>query len=455
MKERKTTLIIGLMLFALFFGAGNLTYPAYMGLYSGQELVLAIIGFCLTGVTLPLLGVVAMAYSGKDNAEKLAHPISKKYAVAFMATLYLAIGPFFAIPRTGATSFSMSIQPLFGDSIWVKLIYAVIFFGLSYFLAIKPNKIADYIGKYLTPLLLLVLAILIVMSFITPAGPIGTAHNASDAISNQFASHPFIAGLIQGYGTMDALAALAFSIVVIKATKDEGAKNSAEVTRMTLRSGLIAALFLALIYIFVSRIGATSQSLFSFDGQSFLFNASAADGGNVLGQAALHYLGFFGQIILAIIVFLACLSTAVGLITSCAEYFHGLLPKVSHQAWASLFTLIATAFYFGGLNQIINWSLPVLYLLYPLTITLVLLTLSQKSLKLSPLVFQTTTAFTLVAGLYDALSTLASMTGLFTIPSPISHFFTDMVPLGAYNMGWISFALIGFVLGLILSKFQK
>ncbi|MBM7636851.1 branched-chain amino acid transport system II carrier protein [Streptococcus saliviloxodontae] len=455
MKERKTTLIIGLMLFALFFGAGNLTYPAFLGLYSGNQLVLAIIGFCLTGVTLPLLGVVAMAYSGKDNAEQLAYPISKKYAVAFMATLYLAIGPFFAIPRTGATSFSMSIQALFGNSIWVKIIYAIIFFGLSYLLAIKPSKIANYIGKYLTPVLFSVLAILILMSFITPAGSIGSAYDAADSISNQFASHPFIAGLIQGYGTMDALASLAFSIVVIQAVKDQGRSESKEITRMTFQSGIIAAAFLALIYIFVSRIGATSQALFTMSKGQFLFNGIPADGGNVLGQAAYHYLGFFGQIILAIVVFLACLSTSVGLITSCAEYFHGLLPKVSHKIWAGLFTLIATAFYFGGLNQIISWSLPVLYLLYPLTITLVFLTLTKKALNLSPIVFKTTTVLTLIAGLYDALATLSSMTGLFSIPDSINHFFTQVVPMGAYNMGWICFALVGFGVGIVLSKFNK
>ena len=155
-------IIIGSMLFALFFGASNLIYPAFLGIYSGSNLVLAILGFCLTGVTLPLLGVVAVAYSGASDIEDFARPVSRHYALLFSIALYLSIGPFFAIPRTGATSFSIGIEPIFGDNLIAKVVYGLVFFGISYFLAIKPNKIADRIGKYLTPALLITIAILVV-----------------------------------------------------------------------------------------------------------------------------------------------------------------------------------------------------------------------------------------------------------------------------------------------------
>lgn len=210
---------------------------------------------------MPLLGVVAVARSGASDVEDFVRPVSKRYALLFSIALYLSIGPFFAIPRTGATSFSVGIQPIFGDNLIAKIVYGLLFFGLSYLLAIRPSKIADRIGKYLTPALLIIIAVLVVASFIKPAGDIGVAHNAANDISNAFKDVPFVAGLIQGYGTMDALASLAFAIIVIDASKQHGAKTQSEVAGLTFKSGIIATVLLALIYIFVARIGATSQSL--------------------------------------------------------------------------------------------------------------------------------------------------------------------------------------------------
>ena len=158
---------------------------------------------------------------------------------------------------------------------------------------------------------------------------------------------------------------------------------------------------------------------------------------------------------LAAAIFLACLTTATGLITACAEYFHKILPRLSHLAWATIFTLVAAGFYFGGLSELIKWSLPVLYLLYPLTIVIIALVLLNPYFKGSALVYQVTIALTAIAGLYDALSTLASLTELFRLPSAVVAFFTKTVPLGQYSMGWISFAIFGFILSLFLSKLKK
>ena len=455
MTQKNVYVIIGFMLFALFFGAGNLIYPAFLGIYSGSHLFWAILGFCLTGVTLPLLGVVAVAYSGATDVEMVNRPISKWYALLFSVTLYLSIGPFFAIPRTGATSYSIGIEPIFGNSPAVKVIYAIIFFGLSYLLAIKPNKIADAIGRFLTPALLLVITILVIASFIHPAGHIGQPHNAASDISNAFKDYPFVVGLIQGYGTMDALASLAFAILVINAAKEFGATSKAQIATITLKSGLVAITLLALIYIFVGRIGATSQSLFDFSKGNFTFQNSAIDGSHVLSQAAFFYLGNIGRAVLALAIFLACLTTATGLITACAEYFHKLFPRLSHVTWAGIFTLIATTFYFGGLSELIKWSLPVLYLLYPLTVVIIALVLGQKYFNGNPKVFQITIGLTAIAACYDALSTLSKMTGLFRLPTAVVSFFTEIVPLGQFNLGWISFALLGFLLSFIIHKVKK
>lgn len=439
---------IGLMLFALFFGAGNLIFPALLGIYSGSQLWIAVLGFCLTAVTMPLLGVIAIAYTGAVDAESIARPVSKGYALLFSIALYLSIGPFFAIPRTGATSYSIGIEPIFGSSLWIKIGYAVVFFGISYWLAIRPSKMADRIGKYLTPTLLVVLAILVVASFLHPAGELGTPANASSAVSDAYKDLPFVAGLIQGYGTMDALASLAFSIVVIQSAKVFGAKTSKEVAGVTVRAGVIAAVLLALIYIFVARIGATSQSLFDVADGIFQLNGTAIDGGHVLSQASYFYLGSIGRAVLSLVIFLACVTTSTGLITACAEYFHQIVPKLSHTVWATIFTLMATTFYFGGLSEIIKWSLPVLFLLYPLTVVIIFLSLAKNLFQGDRRVYQWAIGFTFLAGLYDALTTLSSMTGLFQLPTVISRFFTEILPLGAYSMSWVPLAILGFVIGM-------
>lgn len=447
-KFKNPTLIVGFMLFALFFGAGNLTFPAFLGLYSGQHLWQAIIGFCITGIGLPLLGVTAVAFSGHETPQELAHPVSKWYALLFAAILYLSIGPFFAIPRTGATSFSIGIEPIFGNSLLVRIIYALIFFGLSYFLAVKPSQIADYIGKYLTPILISVLGILIVVSFINPIGGLGEPRNASETINNAFKDSPFVAGLIQGYGTMDALASLAFAVLVINAIKDHGISEKQKVGQNVVKSGLIACFILSLVYVFIGHIGATSQSLFTLKRGIFELYGIQVDGGHILNQSAAFYLGNLGQTILSVVIFLACLTTSSGLITACSEFFQHLMPKVSHVTWVSVFTLMSTLFYFGGLSEIVKWSTPFLYLLYPLTIALILLVFTKSFFANHSFVYQTTIVAAFIASFYDFASTLGSMTGFFQLPDAMKHFFTTVVPLGQYNMGWILFTLIGYLIGL-------
>ncbi|MFU2206302.1 branched-chain amino acid transport system II carrier protein [Streptococcus pluranimalium] len=447
-KFKNPTLIVGFMLFALFFGAGNLTFPAFLGLYSGQHFWQAIIGFCITGIGLPLLGVTAVAFSGHESPQELALPVSKWYALLFAAILYLSIGPFFAIPRTGATSFSIGIEPIFGNSLLVRIIYAFVFFGLSYFLAVKPSQIAEYIGKYLTPILISILGILIVVSFINPIAGLGEPRNASETINNAFKDSPFVAGLIQGYGTMDALASLAFAILVINAIKDHGISEKQEVGQNVVKSGLIACFLLSLVYVFIGHIGATSQGLFTLKRGIFELYGIQVDGGHILNQSAAFYLGNLGQTLLSVVIFLACLTTSSGLITACSEFFHHLMPKVSHVTWVTVFMLMSTLFYFGGLSEIVKWSTPFLYLLYPLTIALILLVFTKSFFANHSFVYQTTITATFIAGFYDFAATLGTMTGFFQLPDTMKHFFTTAVPLGQYNMGWIIFTLVGYLIGL-------
>ncbi|MET3644171.1 branched-chain amino acid transport system II carrier protein [Streptococcus gallinaceus] len=455
MYSKRVYFIIGFMLFALFFGAANLIYPAYLGLYAGQKIWAAILGFCLTGVSFPLLGVMAVASSGVHDLESLAHPISKWYAVFFTAVLSLAVGPFFAIPRTGATSFAIGIAPVLGTGFPIKLGYAIVFFGLAYLLAVYPRKLAENIGKYLTPSLILIITILIAASFLHPAGELGTPYDAGTSINLAFSSHPFITGLIQGYGTMDALASLIFASLVIEANKIFGIKKRADITKVTLISGLIAIGLLAFIYIFIGRIGATSQSLFYMKVGLFTQNGAPVNGSQILSHTAQFFLGNIGQVCLGIAIFLACLTTATGLITSSASYFHKLYPRLSQVRWTQIFTLLSASFYFGGLDVIIRWSTPVLYLFYPLTIALIFLVLTRKLYNNHPLVYRATIFLTIFPALYDALESLSELTYLFQLPQTLTEFFRNTVPLGNYSLGWICFTLIGYLSGLLLLHYSK
>ncbi len=447
---------IGLMLFALFFGAGNLIFPAFLGAYSGSNVWLSVLGFCVTGVTLPLLGVVAVSYSGATDVSDFAGRVSKKFGVVYAVALYLSIGVLFAIPRTGATSYEVGVEPIFGSSLLVKVIYAVVFFGLTYFLAMNPSKIADRVGKYLTPLLILVLVVLVVASFFKATPGYGEPLNAAKDAANAFSGGPLVAGLLQGYGTMDTLASLAFAIIVINAAKFYGSKSEKEVASVTLKSGVISVVLLALVYIFVARIGAISQNLFELNDKGLLTHAGkVVSGGTILSVTSHYFIGNVGQVVLALVIFLACLTTSTGLVTACSEYFQRLVPKVSHKVWATIFTLGSTALYFNGLTVIINWSVPVLYLLYPLTIALVFITFLAKTFGDRKEVYLTTTVFTFVPALYDSVSTFAAMTKWFELPKSLVHFFTKVVPLGSYSMGWVPFAVLGFLVGFVYVKVFK
>lgn len=224
----KETLAIGLMLFALFFGAGNMIFPPVLGQYAGENVWLAIGGFLLTGVGLPLLGVIAVALTG-TGAKGLADKAHPKFGTIFTVILYLSIGPFFAIPRTGTVSYEIGLAPFLSEGqaeSWIPLfIFTLVFFTITYLLALNPSKLVDRIGKVLTPILLAVIAIIVFKAIATPMGMIG----APDAT---YKANPLFTGFLEGYKTMDALASIVFGIVVVTARKIEGSQNENHLHRL-------------------------------------------------------------------------------------------------------------------------------------------------------------------------------------------------------------------------------
>ncbi|MCH4178712.1 MAG: branched-chain amino acid transport system II carrier protein [Megasphaera sp.] len=428
-KNGSRTVAIGLMLFALFFGAGNLIFPASMGQNAGSNVWWAVIGFVITGVSLPVLGVLAMGYSGCKNLEELAGRAHPKFGLFFCVISYLTIGPFFATPRTGSVSYEIAVRPFLGDgaSYGIMVGFMVLFFAISYWLSATPQKLVDRIGKILTPALLLVILLLIVKSLITPMGDpqVPTAHYATSTLAA-------VQGFLDGYNTMDAIASLVFSLLVIDAVKEDGITDPKGITKEVFKAGLIAGACLGFVYIFISYLGATSVPAIGMQDT----------GAPVLSLSAMVLFGNVGALILAVIVLLACLSTSVGLITSNAVYFNDLVGHLTYKQWVAVFTLISFGVALFGLKTIISAAIPVLMFIYPLIISTIILTFLHNLFGGRQCVWAWTTAFTFVPALVTGFQTAKVSLG------PIDTFFQS-VPLAEYGMSWLCFTIAGFVIGLI------
>lgn len=428
------------MLFGLFFGAGNLIFPASMGQMSGANMWPAAAGFLITGVGLPLLGVAALGISRENGLLGLSSRVSRKYGLLFTCLLYLTIGPFFAIPRCATVSFTVGIEQLLPqtDQTLALALFSLLFFAAVLFFSLRPGEILTWIGKVLNPLFLCFLAILIIRALSEPLGQI-----AEIAPSGTYITDAFATGLLEGYNTMDALAGLAFGIIVVNAIRSLGVSEPDEIAKSTVKAGLLSAMLMALIYVLVTMIGAQSRGSF----------AAAANGGEALAQIAEHYFGSIGALILAFTVTLACLKTAIGLITSCAETFVKLFPHgPGYHIWAIGFCLLSFLIANLGLNAIIACSMPVLMFLYPLAIVLILLTLFGKAFHDDRRVLRWTLGMTVIAAIYDLLRSLpASLLSALSLDQPI-HWISDMVPLAAQGFGWIPLSLLGFLLGCAMKK---
>ncbi|WII92669.1 branched-chain amino acid transport system II carrier protein [Kingella negevensis] len=437
----------GLMLFALFFGAGNLIFPASMGQQAGNNVFSAMLGFLFTGVGLPLLGVLAIGYSGTKDVQELASRVTKWYGVAFAVALYLAIGPLFATPRTATVSFEIGVLPFLGDNLATATkdialrVFLVFFFGVAYWLSVTPSKLVDRVGKILTPVLLVSIAVLVITAAVSPMG-------APQAPAEAYQSGALAKGMIEGYGTMDALASLVFAIIVIDAVRAMGVNDKGQILKLTTSSGFVAAGCLAAVYVFIGYMGATSVA-----------GIGAQDSGAaVLSLSAGHYFGNGGKVLLALIVFLACLSTAVGLITSCGEYFNRLIPnKLSYRNWVIVFTLVSFGFANFGLNAIIKFSVPVLMLLYPLTIAIIALAFLDKFFGGRRIVYICTIIGTLPIAILDGWKTANAMLdgSKEALVMHIDVALKEVLPFYSSGLGWILPAIAGFVIGVVLSKAVK
>lgn len=421
-----TTLVTGLMLFALFFGAGNLIFPPVLGASAGDRLPAVMAGFLITGVLLPLVAVIAVSTSG-EGILGLARRVGGRFGAIAPAAVYLSIGPLYAIPRVVTVAYELATRPVLellgaAPGRWTLPVHAAGFLVVSVLIALRPSRLADRVGRWLTPALLILIAVLCVA---TIAGD----DVVERAASGPYAAAPFSTGLTQGYLTMDVLAATVFGIVVIQTLRSRGIGSTGRVVRATAAAGGIAATLLAAVYIGLAMIGARTDG-------------AADDGTALLRSAASSALGPAGVIVFAAIVILACLTTSVGLLSAWAGYAYATLPRTTfsrHLVAGAGCALILSNL---GLAVIIKIVAPLTLLLYPITITLVAATILDV---VAPGRLRTTYTWPVaVAGVLGLVSALAEAG--WDAPSAL------LARSGAWNgsTGWIAPTLLALVLGAAL-----
>lgn len=420
--------VIGFALFAMFFGAGNLIFPPYLGLISGPQWWVGFLGFTITDAGLGLLAIIALSkYDGNLNV--LASRVNKTFAIIISTAIILCIGPFLATPRTAATTYEIGILPIFGESV-NRYLFSVVFFIIACLLSIRPSKVVDIVGKFLTPSLILCMAVLIVKGIVSPIGEIANTTMIDNVLEK---------GITDGYQTMDAIAGCMFALVVLNAVKTRNYSSQKLEIKATILSGIIAAVCLAIIYGGLLYLGAQTSSLGIYDINT--------DNTKLLVDITNRVLGGVGVYILAIITALACLTTAIGLISAAGNFFNELSKgKISYEIIVVICSVVSCAISVLGVSQIIKISAPILEILYPCAMTIVLIGLFNEKIK-NDIVFKIPAIVSLIFGLLFVLKGMNLLGNFGDV--------LDSFPLTKFGLGWLVPMLIGLVIAIVIASMKK
>ena len=423
--------LTGLLLFGIFFGAGNLIFPPTLGAQSGENFLPAIAGFVFSGVGIAVLTLIIGTLNPKGYIYEISKKISPWFATIYLAALYLSIGPFFAIPRTATTSFEVGISPLLAeaDKGLGLIVFTILYFVAAYLIALNPSKILDRIGRILTPVFAILIVVLIILGAFKYGG------NAPQAASGAYQTSAFGAGFLEGYNTLDALASVAFSVIAVQTLKQLGFSSKKEYISTIWVVGIVVALGFSALYIGLG-----------FLGNHFPVTEEAMKGGTpgvyILSQATQEIFGSTAQLFLAAMVTVTCFTTTVGLIVSTAEFFNGRFPQISYKVYATVFTLIGFAIANLGLSAIIKYSVPVLVVLYPITIVIV-----NKFVPLSKPGMQLTMGLVTAIAIASVLGSSFEVTFLANI--------VNALPFAKASLPWLVPAIIGILLSLVLPNKQE
>ncbi|MCL1125189.1 branched-chain amino acid transport system II carrier protein [Shewanella surugensis] len=429
--NRKDTLALGFMTFAFFLGAGNLIFPPLIGFMAGKNMMLAMFGFLLTAVGLPLIALIAVA---KSNGKVLGL-LPKGLATLLSFIIFIIIGPAFGVPRTALVAYDIGVSPFLKGALpnlnflglsvnLVHCFFSVVFFTVVLFFAFSPGKLIDTVGKVLTPILIMLLIGLAISVVVLPSSVIGSPQG--DYILN-----PFSSGILQGYNTMDALGALVFGILLIDVLRQKGINKKRIQTRYLVIAALIAALGLAFVYISLFYLGATSKD----------FVSPPRDGVVILTRYVTEHFHDVGLILLSIVVTLACLTTAVGVLGACAEFFHEQLPRLSYTTYLIIFSIICIVVTNVGLPALIHISAPVLRVVYPMAIALIVSTFLTSRFAFPALSHLLIVCVALIFSSIDALTQVG-----------INMHFLSFMPLQTEELTWLLPTILMIFFCLLLRK---
>lgn len=421
----RQSLFVGVTLFSMFFGAGNLIIPPLLGLQAGEAVVPAMIGFLVTGIGLPVLGIIAVGLAGtiRDLASRV-HPL---FSSVFVAAIYLAIGPCLAIPRTSSTSFEM-LQPLLPAGISLeaaRLVFSVAFFAAAYLLAMHPNALTKLLGRITGPALIVLIVAVVGAALLNPVDAARVTHDV-------YGGNAVMAGFQTGYQTMDLLASLTFGIIIATNIREFGVTDDAGLTREVSRAGVFAGVLMGLIYCGLAVVGLNMASAMP----------DATNGAAILTASATLHFGSVGTVVVAAIFLLACLNVCIGLISCCGTYFAEVLPRLPYRVWALGFAVFSCAVSNVGLDAILAFSVPLLNALYPMAIVIVLMGMMHKGCDLVPRVWPWVVGFT------GAVSVATALRDAFFAGAWLPF---DALPFADLGMNWVVPALVGMVVGVAMS----
>lgn len=429
--KKKDIITCGFALFAIFFGAGNLIFPPYLGVLSGDRWFESMIGFLLTDPVLPILGVlVTMKLGGR--ADDLGKRVSPKFAKLIGMIAILTIGPFFAVPRTGATTHEIFIQPLFGANAPI-ILTAVVFFAITLWVSINPSKVIDYVGNILTPVLLIILTVIVVKSIIAPPGQMATT-----AAKGLFAN-----GFKEGYQTMDALGAALMAGIVGTDLVRRGYKDEKTKMKASIGVGLVAFVLLAFVYGGLTYAGATVGKFYSADTPRTEL---------LIGMTTL-LLGDMGKLAMGIAVALACLTTSTGLVSTCGNYFETISNgKLKYKMVVTVATIVSFVISLLGVEKLIAIAVPVLTAIYPVVIVLVILSVFNNKIKYN-WTYSGAVVGAFSVSLLEGLGLFGQMMGIESL-GHLSNL-VSVLPLAGMGFAWIVPAIVGSVLFTIISKYTN
>lgn len=430
MFSTKDMLVLGMMVFALFLGAGNIIFPPMAGYHSGTDWFSASLGFIVTGVVLPFLTLITVTVKGRG--ERLSVDLPRWVSVTFWVALYLILGSTFAMPRVTNTAYELGFLPLgfVEKSTASHLIFAFVFNFVSMFFMLKQGTMISAIGKFMTPALLFLLVAVGIAVVRTPLSPINEP-------INQYVDFAFFSGIVDGYQTMDVLSAMAFGGIVARALASRGITSPQDVVVITIKAGLIAVGLLAALYICLFYLGATSDAV----------SQTATNGGQIFSRYVDALYGALGTWLMCGIVLLASMTTFVGVTSACADFFATFNPRLDYRFWVVVSTLLTTIVSTFGLDTLLRVTIPVLLLIYPTTVALVFLQFARRKMRNPRFTYGFTVAVLVVMSAFDTLNNIGLLSENVLA---VLH----RMPLFKEGIGWLLPGVIAFIISFVAGNMR-